>query len=115
MQRVYHAETMLLLKPKPEVCRNVRFSDEVHCLIGPQRKLRIIREPGERYCCNCIQEQLNRDNEREWKTTWSTVGYDFKSNITFYKTPGNKSGKLSLKIYCNQILEPVVKPWLKLS
>jgi hypothetical protein len=117
MQRVHYAETMLSLKPKPDNCRNVRFSDEVHCRIVPQRKLRIIRKPGERYCGDCIQEQLNRDDEREWETAhiWSAVGYDYKSNITFYKTPGNKNGKLSLKIYCNQILEPVVKPWLKPS
>ncbi|KAF1946295.1 hypothetical protein EJ02DRAFT_496461 [Clathrospora elynae] len=31
----------------------------------------------------------------------------------FYKVPGNKNGKLSLKVYRDQILEPIVKPWLE--
>jgi hypothetical protein len=41
------------------------------------------------------------------------VGYNFKSELTFYNTPGNQNGKLSLKVYRDSILEPVVKPWLK--
>ncbi|KAF1936716.1 hypothetical protein EJ02DRAFT_479250 [Clathrospora elynae] len=44
---------------------DVRFSDEVHCRVGPQGKIRITRKPGERYCADCIQEQLNRDDERD--------------------------------------------------
>ena len=34
--------------------KTIRFSDEVHFGLGPQRKLRIIRRPGERYCFDCI-------------------------------------------------------------
>jgi hypothetical protein len=103
------------LKPNPEDWRNVRFSDEVHCRVGPQGRLRITRKPGERYCGDCIQEQLNRDDERDWETChiWGAVGYNFKSDLTFYNTPGNKNGKLFLKVYHDQILEPVVKPWLQ--
>jgi hypothetical protein len=96
-------------------CHFIRFSDEVHCRVGPQGKLRIVRKPGERYCSDCIQEQLNRDEERKWKAShiWAAVGYNFKSNIHFYKIPGNKNGELSLEVYRDQILEPVVKPRLK--
>ena len=113
--RVHHAETMLSLKPQPSDWHDVRFSDEVHCRVGPQGKMRIIRKPGERYCSDCIQEQLNRDDERFWETShiWAAVGYNFKSDLTFYKTPGNKNGKLSLQVYHDTILEPVVKPWIK--
>jgi hypothetical protein len=93
----------------------VRFSDEVHCSVVPQGKLRIIRRPGERYCANCIQEQLNRDDEREWESShiWAAVGYDFKSDLTFYNTPGNRNGKLSLAVYRDQILELGAGSWLR--
>ncbi|KAF1938862.1 hypothetical protein EJ02DRAFT_498537 [Clathrospora elynae] len=113
--RVQHAETYLALKPEPKDWHDVRFSDEVHCCVGPQGKLCIIRKPRERYCLDCIQEQLNQDDERDWETChiWGAVGYNFKSDLTFYNTLGNQNGKLSLKVYCNSILEPVVKPWLK--
>lgn len=31
-----------------------------------------------------------------------------KSDITFYEVPGNTNGKMSLQVYIDQILEPVV-------
>jgi hypothetical protein len=113
-KRVEFCETHLVLKPESEDWHDVRFSDEVHCRVGPQGKLQIIRQPGERYCSDCIQEQLNWDDEREWETShiWAAVGYNFKSDLTFYNTPGNKNSKLSLKVYRNDILELIVKPWL---
>lgn len=40
------------------------------------------------------------------------MGYDFKSDLTFHDVPGNTNGKMSPQMYVNQILEPVVKPWL---
>jgi hypothetical protein len=110
---VKHAEMLLALKPEPQDWHDIRFSDEVHCRVGPQGKLRIIRKPGERYCGDCIQEQLNRDEEKDWETChiWGACGYNFKSNLTFYKVFGNRNGKLSLSAYRDQILEPVVKKW----
>lgn len=105
---------MPALKPKPEDWHDVRFSDEVHWRVGPQGKLRIVRKPGKRYCGDCIQEQLNRDDEKMFESahTWAAVGYNFKDNLGFYKVPGNKDGKLSLKVYRDQIPELLVKPWL---
>ena len=38
--------------------------------------------------------------------------YYFKSDLTFYEVPENTNGKMSLQVYINQILEPVVKFWL---
>jgi hypothetical protein len=114
-KRVEFSETMLALKPKKEDWRDVRFSDEVHWSIGPEGKMKIIRKPGERYCFDCIQETMNRDHEKEFERShsWAAVGYNFKSDMYFYKVPGNKNGKLSLKVYRDQILEPIVKPWLE--
>jgi hypothetical protein len=60
-----YAETALQYCQKSADWHNVRFSDEVHCYVGPQGKLFIIRKPGERYCSDCIQEQLNWNDERE--------------------------------------------------
>jgi hypothetical protein len=39
--------------------RRVRFSDECHFGLGPQRKLKIIRRRGERYYPDCIQHNIN--------------------------------------------------------
>ncbi|KAF1936658.1 hypothetical protein EJ02DRAFT_479649 [Clathrospora elynae] len=77
--------------------------------------MKIIRKPGERYCSDCIQETTNQDHEKEFERSysWAAVGHDFKSDMYFYKVPGNKNGKLLLKVYHNQILEPIVKPWLE--
>ncbi|KAF2629187.1 hypothetical protein BU25DRAFT_465246 [Macroventuria anomochaeta] len=114
-KRISRSEDALKERPQPDDWKSVRFSDEVHWRVGPQGKMCIIRKPGERYCSDCIQEQLNRNDEKQWEAahTWATIGYNFKSNLTFYNTPGNKNGKLSLRVvYRDQILEPVVKPWL---
>ena len=40
------------------------------------------------------------------------MGYGFKLDLTFYNVSRNTIGKMSLKVYSNQILKPVVKPWL---
>ncbi|KAF2828250.1 hypothetical protein CC86DRAFT_445221 [Ophiobolus disseminans] len=90
-------------KQQPNNWHDVRFSNKAHC------------SPSERYCSDCIQEQLNRNDERERETSyiWAAVGYNFKSNLTFYDTPGNRNGKLSLAVYRDQILELVVGAWLR--
>ncbi|KAF1938825.1 hypothetical protein EJ02DRAFT_353638, partial [Clathrospora elynae] len=92
------SELYLALKPEKKDWHDIRFSDKVNCCVGPQEKLWITWKPGKRYCSNCIQEQLNQEDEREYETSyiWATVGYNFKSNITFYKTLGNTNGKPSL-------------------
>ena len=62
-QQIEFSHNMLQLRPKPANWKNVRFSDEVHFGLGPQRRLRIIQQPGERYCANCIQEQDQPDEK----------------------------------------------------
>ena len=80
------------------------------------KKIRVIRKPGERYCPDCIQER-HAPKEKDLKRlhAWSAVGYNFKSDLHFYKVPGNSNGKMSLQIYKDEILEKVVKPWLDQS
>lgn len=56
------------------------------------------------------QEAKEKKPKLHW---WAAVGYDFKSDITFYSTPGNDNGKLSHRVYIDQILEPIVLPWLE--
>ncbi|KAF1954894.1 hypothetical protein CC80DRAFT_536656 [Byssothecium circinans] len=57
---------------------------------------------------------LNRDDEKALKKqhSWASVGHNFKSPIHFYNVPGNKNGKISLKVYRDSILKPIVKPWI---
>ncbi|KAL9116843.1 MAG: hypothetical protein Q9187_006628 [Circinaria calcarea] len=44
---------------------------------------------------------------------FAAVGHNLKSDIYFYGIPSNTYGKITLGGYKNQILEPIVKPWLK--
>ena len=112
--RVEWATIMLERYPNPTDWEIVRFSDEVHFGWGPQHKLRIIRKPGQRYCIDCLQHQDSPKAKDEKRMhCWAAVGYNFKSPIYFYDVPGNTNGKMSLKVYQKQILEPIVKPWLE--
>ena len=43
---------------------------------------------------------------------WGAIGYNFKSELKFYDIPSNSNGKMTQKDYIEQILEPVVKPWI---
>jgi len=77
--------------------------------------MRIIRKPGERYYIDYIQHTLSREDEKENERlhSWAAVGHGFKSDLYFYKVASNKNGKISLQVYKNQILKPIVKPWLE--
>lgn len=99
--------------PRPEDWYRVCFSDEVHFGYSPQAKLRIIRKPGERYCPDCIQKDKEpEEKDKKSHHCWGAVGHNFKSQISFYDIPGNTNGKMSQRVYIDQILEPIVKPWI---
>jgi hypothetical protein len=107
------AATMLERYPTLEHWKRVRFSDEVHFCLGPQGRLMIIRRPGERYCQNCIQsEPKQQDTDKKRIHAWGAIGYNFKSPLVFYNIPSNSNGKMTQQAYIDQILEPVVKPWI---
>jgi hypothetical protein len=88
---------MLKEYPNAHHWRHVRFSDEIHWSVGPEGKVRIIRKPGERYCSDCIQHTLSREDEKviERQHSWAAVGYNFKSNLSFHSTK-SRNGKMSL-------------------
>jgi hypothetical protein len=84
-------------------------------VIGPQGSIYITRKPGERYCSDCIQQRDEKDDkQKEMKKVhaWAAIGKDFKSDLVFYDV-GNTNGKMTQRGYIDQILEPVVKPWLE--
>jgi hypothetical protein len=111
--RLQFATNMLRKYPKAEDWYSVRFSDEVHFSLGPEGKVRVIRQPGERYCSDCIQEVNEpRDQHRNRIHYWAAVGYNFKSEIYFYTTK-SRNGKMTQQDYIEQILMKVVKPWLE--
>lgn len=113
-KRVQYAQIMLEKYPQPENWHHIRFSDEIHFGFGPQGRIRVIRRPGERYCPDCLQER-RPPAEKDLKRlhAWAAIGYNFKSELVFYEVPGNSNGKMSLQIYRDKILEPVVKTWLE--
>jgi hypothetical protein len=107
------AEVMLQKYPDPENWRCVRFSDEVHWSVGPEGKVQVIRKPGEQLCADCVQHTLSREDEKKnvRQHSWAAVGYNFKSELHFHYTK-NHNGRMSLEVYRDQVLEPIVKPWL---
>lgn len=117
-RRVKAAQLALFYRPKPTDWRDIRWSDECHFTVGQQSgKIRIIRKPGERYCPDCIHHQpkpksTSDDEPVERYHVWAAVGWNFKSQLYFYKVPTNTNGKMSLQIYRDNILEGVVRPWL---
>ena len=103
--------------PEKEDWCSVRFSDKRHYGFGPQDTLRIIRKPGERHCQDCIEEgdpidDGSKKGEQKRQHTWAGAGHDFSSDLTYYGS-GNSNERLTHKCYREQILEPVVKPWLE--
>ena len=115
-RRVEGASFLLGAKgDEPENWMDVRHSDECHWGWSNEGPGFIFRKPGTRYHPRCIQHVEKKPDEAEKnakrKHGWAAVGYQFKSPIVFYDS-GNKNGKMSLKTYYDQILEPVVKPWL---
>jgi len=112
-KRVEHARIMLERYPDPKDWYEIRFSDEVHFGWGPQGNLLIIRKPGMRYCQDCIQEASEpAEKDKKRFHCWAAIGYNFKSDIYFYNVSGNTNGKMSQRVYIDQILEPIVKPWI---
>jgi transposase len=93
--------------------RRVQFSDEVHFEWGRQGKLLIIKKSSDRYCQDCIQYAEESDvKDIKRHHCWAFVSDDFKSDIHFYNVSGNFNEKISQRVYIDQILKPVVKPWL---
>lgn len=112
--RMDWASVLLDRYPQPKAWCRVRFGDEVHSGYGPRDKLDIILKVGIRYCQDCIQEH-NEPAEKDKKGYhyWAAVGHNFKSEIYFYEVLDNMNGKMSQQVYIDQILEPIVMPWIQ--
>ena len=118
-ERLEWAQVMLGRYPEPDNWQNVRFSDEIHFGWDDQvGKVQIIQKPGQRYCFDCIQAEVIDEPEEKDKNRhhcWAAAGHNFKSDMYFYDVPGHGQGKLSQQMYLDQILEPIVKPWIQMG
>ena len=113
-RRADYARVMLERYPRPEDWRHIRFSNECHFGWGPQGKVYVIRRPWERQCPHCLLEkEMPAEQDQKRLHCWAAVGYDFKSPLIWYDVPGNSNGKMSMQVYRDQILEPVVGSWLR--
>ncbi|KAK5634081.1 hypothetical protein RRF57_009795 [Xylaria bambusicola] len=100
--------------------RRIRYSDEVHFKFGPEGKVNIIRQRGERYCIDCIhhrQRPTEAEDRQVCLSAWAAIGWNFKSQLVWYTVNdgngnGNGNGAITLQAYRDQILEPVVKKWI---
>ncbi|KUJ14038.1 uncharacterized protein LY89DRAFT_152121 [Mollisia scopiformis] len=113
-KRLQWAEDMKEKYPEKEDWHNVRFSDECHVSFGPEGMVHVIRTSKQRGLSDCIQEvRKEKDDDQQYRVHWwVAIGYDFKSRIQFYDVPSNSNSKMTHRVYIDQILEPVVKPWL---
>lgn len=82
--------------------------------LGPEGKLRVVRKKGERYKPEHIQHRCRRPEKEDQKRfhVWAGVGYNFISPLIF-SDADNSNGKMSQKVYRDQILEPVVGQWIR--
>lgn len=69
--------------------------------------------PSKWYYFACIQykKMVKKKNEKSFYCQ-ADVSYNFKLVLIFYNVPGNNNGEMQLKVYKNQILEPMVESWL---
>lgn len=111
-QRVRAATQSLEKRLLPQDWEDVRFSNQTHFGFGPEGKQKVHHKPGERECPDCIQARSTPLKEDQPRChAWAAMGYDFKSELIWYNA-SNKNGDLAMQAYIDQILEPVVKPWL---
>ncbi|KAK3311553.1 uncharacterized protein B0T15DRAFT_79628 [Chaetomium strumarium] len=113
-KRVEHARTMLEKFPEPSDWYRVRFSGDCHFGWGPTGEVSVLRQPWERFCPDCMVETKGAGEEGLRRLhCWAAVGHDFKSDLVWYDKPSESNGKLDMTAYRDQILEPVVGPWLQ--
>ncbi len=68
---------------------------------------------GNELVLTALLEGRAKARDRKRLHAWAAVGYNFKSDMIWYDVPGNSNGKMSLKVYRDEILEPVVGSWLR--
>ncbi|KAK4119375.1 hypothetical protein N657DRAFT_626809 [Parathielavia appendiculata] len=107
--RVEYRRVMLEKYPDAKDWRHIKFSDACHFGWGPQGRVHVIRRAWERHCPDCMPAE--KDQKR--LHCWAAVGYDFKSQLVWYDIPGNSNGKMTMQVYRDHILEPVVGGWLR--
>lgn len=113
-KREEYARIMLEKYPRKEDWYHIRFSDEIHFGYGPSGKVYVTHRPGKQSCPDClIEKKQPKEKELNVLHAWGAVGYNFQSDLVWYEVPGNTNGKMSLKVYRDSILEPVVGSWLR--
>jgi hypothetical protein len=93
--------------------RRVRFTDECHFSLGPQGKVTILRQKGERYKHKCMQmvKKKTKHDHKQFPTihAWGSMGIGHR-HLEFYTT-SSPNGKMTKEVYLKQILKGTVKKW----
>lgn len=111
-ERKKAAQKALELRPKPEDWENIRWSDETHFSCGPEGLHKAFRNHGERDCPDCAQPRPGPGKDEPYRChAWAAVGHNFKSELVWY-TASKSNDAIPMKTYRDQILDPIVKPWL---
>lgn len=92
----------------------MRFSDECHFgWTSAGGREYISRKPGDRNKPACIRQRPPKERtDQQPLHIWSAVGWNFKGPLVRYQV-AHSNGKLSQRAYIDQILDPVVRPWLE--
>ncbi|KAF2023194.1 hypothetical protein EK21DRAFT_95113 [Setomelanomma holmii] len=59
------------------------------------------------------EEKDDREKVLKRVHAWAAIGHNFKSDLTFYEIKSNTNGKMTQRACIDQMVEPVVKPWLE--
>ncbi|KAG8664632.1 uncharacterized protein FPOAC1_013412 [Fusarium poae] len=107
------SEDTIYKRPLPECWDVIYFSDEVHFGYDDERQAYIYRKPGTRYEPYSLQEKKSPTKKDEKKLhAWAAVGIGYKSDLVFYEITSNNNGKMTQKVYEEQILEKHIRPLL---
>lgn len=91
-----------------------RYSDESHFSNKQKAVGRryISRKRGQRYEPRNLREDPAPEEPTDEKVhCWACIGYGFKSPLVRYRA-GNQNGKMTQKVYLEEILQPHVGEWL---
>jgi DDE superfamily endonuclease len=106
-------------RPYSRHWRNVYFCDEFHFGIGTQITKRIKRKRGRKYRDNPMNVHRKKVTSKDTKAkareegsipmihVFVVIGYNYRKMIP-YKIPSNKNGKMTEKVYIDQILAEIL-------
>jgi len=107
-RRLEYASTTPERYPVPQDQYHAGFSDETHFGREPEERDHAIRRPCEKDCADRVREKKESPPRALKRARRAATGHDFESPLHRYNVLGNLNGKMSLKVYKDATLKPIV-------